>query len=170
MKEYKVLVTGPFNSGKTTFIRTLCGQTLNTEVRSSDVRKETTTSALDFGIVMLEDDGVKVRLFGTPGQERFFFMVKVLGYGMHSYIFLVDINDRDSVEAARRMYRQVRWLFPDVPHVVAANKYDLSNAMQLEELKAILGLQNDCPLVPLVAYNHDYCINTLRLAIVIAEK
>src|SRR5438128_2175595 len=80
MPSLKVLITGAFNAGKTRFIRSASDvpPVLTEEAtyeRESAV-KTSTTVALDYGKVMLRD--VHIYLFGTPGQERFFFMRELL--------------------------------------------------------------------------------------------
>ncbi|MDQ7055912.1 MAG: ATP/GTP-binding protein [Persephonella sp.] len=76
----KILVTGHFSAGKTEFIKNITGDTLLTEVSLSSQEeksvKEKTTVAMDYG--KLEIKGKKVHLFGTPGQERFDFMLDIL--------------------------------------------------------------------------------------------
>lgn len=74
MKTVKMVVTGPFNSGKTEFIQTVSEiDVVATERQiTSEVEriKDTTTVAMDFGRITVDDDLV-LYLFGTPGQKRF---------------------------------------------------------------------------------------------------
>ena len=101
-KLYKLVVTGPFNAGKTTFVNSLAngGGTVNTDritSRTVETRiKASTTVALDYGKVTLGRN-VDIHLFGTPGQERFDFMRDLLAEGMHGFFFLVDATDRASL-------------------------------------------------------------------------
>ena len=77
---YKVVVTGPFNVGKTEFVRTISDiPIVSTERRITDhlaSTKEETTVAMDYGHVRLGDD--MFHLYGTPGQPRFDFMCDIL--------------------------------------------------------------------------------------------
>jgi len=161
MRTYKIVVTGPFNAGKTTFVRTLCGDILSSEAASLDPRKTTTTVALDFGIVKLDNE-TTIKLFGTPGQERFFFMVRNLSIGMDGYVFIIDLSDVDSLPKAKLMYDMLRSRFPDVVHVVAANKYDKVNSRDIRYLKDSLNVPREYPLLPLVAYDHELAMNVLK--------
>jgi signal recognition particle receptor subunit beta len=63
-----VLVTGPFNSGKSTFVRTLGGR-FSVDALIRNPVKPTTTVFMDFGTV--EHNGYRIALFGTPGQPKF---------------------------------------------------------------------------------------------------
>jgi len=84
MQSVKIVVTGPFNAGKTTFIKAVSEITvLSTEREVSDVSGEgtgETTVAMDFGRITVSDD-VVLYLFGTPGQSRFSFMWETLSEG-----------------------------------------------------------------------------------------
>ena len=84
MQTVKMVVTGPFNAGKTEFIRSVSEiDVVSTERKiSSEAErvKETTTVAMDFGRITVDDDLV-LYLFGTPGQKRFDFMWEILSEG-----------------------------------------------------------------------------------------
>ncbi len=78
---YKLVFAGPVGAGKTTAIQTLSDiEALVTEAQASDavrLMKRSTTVALDYGVLKL-DNGVRVHLYGTPGQQRFDFMWDIL--------------------------------------------------------------------------------------------
>jgi uncharacterized protein len=120
----KVVVTGPFGAGKTTFIQTISEiAVLSTEREVSDhtrALKRDTTVAMDFGRVTL-GDGLALYLFGTPGQERFDFMWSILAQGMLGYLVLVDHDRPESFDEAARICAAFRE-YGDVPHVVLVNK------------------------------------------------
>lgn len=87
--QHKVLITGSHGAGKSTAVRTLSHtQVVDTDEPLADGSR-TTTVAMDFGERRL-DSGVRVRLFGTPGLERFDFMVARLLPGADGAIILVD--------------------------------------------------------------------------------
>ena len=98
---FKILVTGPFAAGKTSLIQSV-SQTpvVTTDVATSGAEsgvKALTTVALDFGTFRIADDGpgepaegVLLLLFGTPGQERFWFMTDVLKGEVDVVAFVVD--------------------------------------------------------------------------------
>ncbi|HYO88053.1 MAG TPA: ATP/GTP-binding protein, partial [Candidatus Limnocylindrales bacterium] len=78
MNQVKMVVTGPFSSGKTEFISSISEiDVVRTErTISSEAEREVkqqTTVAMDFGRITVDDDLV-LYLFGTPGQRRFDFM------------------------------------------------------------------------------------------------
>ena len=84
MQTVKMVVTGPFNAGKTEFIQTVSEiDVVSTERRiSSEAEKvkESTTVAMDFGRITVDDELV-LYLFGTPGQKRFDFMWEICRKG-----------------------------------------------------------------------------------------
>lgn len=91
---YKIIITGAVGAGKTTAIGALTDQkALQTDAVASDLttsqRKQTTTVALDYGVVKLNDEDV-AHVYGTPGQERFDFMWDILSEGAHGLILLLD--------------------------------------------------------------------------------
>ncbi len=93
MTKNKIIFAGPVGAGKTTAIKSVSDiLVVGTEAQASDdvaQRKATTTVAMDYGILNL-DDGSKVHLYGTPGQERFSFMWEILSEGAMGFIILID--------------------------------------------------------------------------------
>ena len=130
----KVVVAGPFGSGKTTFISTAAsGAVLGSEHAVSDATsalKESTTTAMDHGSTVVGD--VTVTLFGTPGQERFSFMWPVLAQGMHAYILVLDASRLQARAQARSIVRAFAAFAPDVPFVLAANRWDPTDVSAAE--------------------------------------
>lgn len=168
---YKIVVTGPYNSGKTTLVKTICGQALTTDrkVMSDDLVKSTTTVALDFGLI--EVGGEVVRLFGTPGQSRFSFMWRALSIGMDGYIFMVDASDPLSLDEALHMYMFFRSMYPDIVHVVSANKYDKENKLSIDIIRGALMIPEDVLIQPTIAYNRASVFKLLETLLnLIKEK
>jgi small GTP-binding protein len=120
----KLVVTGPYDAGKTTLIRSISEITvLSTErpvSRPLRAGTERTTVAMDFGRITVADD-LALYLFGTPGQERFEFMWDILAEGMLGYVLVVDGNRPSSLDEARRIRHHFAEL-ADVPFAVAVNK------------------------------------------------
>lgn len=91
--ENKIIFAGPVGSGKTTSISSVSDiMVVGTEAKATDEvsqRKSNTTVAMDYGILNL-DDGGKVHLYGTPGQERFSFMWDILSEGAMGFVILID--------------------------------------------------------------------------------
>lgn len=120
----KVVVTGPFGAGKTTFIQTISEITvLSTERKISDHTrslKAHTTVAMDFGRITVGDE-LALYLFGTPGQERFDFMWEILAEGMLGFVLMVDRERQESLDEAERILKFFTRA-ADVPFIVAVNK------------------------------------------------
>lgn len=171
-KFYKVLVTGTFNAGKTTFVETLSDiDPVNTDKATTNpieqAVKESTTIALDYGQVKINND-VTVHLFGTPGQPRFDFMYDILARGMDGFIFLVDANDPRRLDPAGQLLTLLKEM-GRVPFVVAANKVDLQG-LSTEALRSQLLLSTDDLVMPCVATDKDSAQTVVEQFIALAEQ
>lgn len=143
----KILVTGPFGSGKTTLIEHVSDEQFSgKEVATTGELaqfKGMTTVGMDFGVIHVDDD-LDVHLFGTPGQARFNFMWKILSKGALGGVFLVDSASERALSEAEAMIKP--WAdMPAFPVVVGATKQDVSGAISLDDLAARLHL-GDIPL------------------------
>jgi len=140
MQSVKIVITGPFNAGKTTFIKAVSEITvLSTERRVSAGEAQgvgETTVAMDFGRITISDD-VVLYLFGTPGQERFSFMWDTLSEGMLGFVMLVDGSNEQSFADVRAMIEHFNAL-SDVTFVVAVNR--LSEPEELDRVRGQLAL------------------------------
>lgn len=160
----KVVVTGPFASGKTEFIKAISEiEVVSTEkkIHSDNERKvkEETTVAMDFGRITI-DENLVLYIFGTPGQERFDFMWEVLGEGALGTVVMVDSTEGESILKARRIidFFHIRI---KTPYVVAANKQDLPDAWPPEFIKAYLDLDDSIKVIPCVAKEKKSVKNVL---------
>lgn len=157
MQTVKMVVTGPFNAGKTAFIKSVSEiDVVATERKiSSEIEKvkETTTVAMDFGRITVDDDLV-LYLFGTPGQKRFDFMWEILSEGMLGFIVMVDSTRPETFREARSILQTFRAYAP-TPYVVAANKQDISDAWELDDMRLALRLEPKVKLLPCVAHKKD---------------
>ncbi len=153
MQTVKMVVTGPFNAGKTEFIRSVSEiNVVSTERKiSSEAEriKETTTVAMDFGRITVDQDLV-LYLFGTPGQKRFDFMWEILSEGMLGFIVMVDSTRPETFREARSILETFRAYAP-TPYVVAANKQDMPDAWELNDIRLALRLSSNVKLLPCVA-------------------
>lgn len=104
-QEYKIIVTGAMGAGKTTAIAAISDVApVTTEAVNSDQTtsaKASTTVALDYGEIALEG-GDRVRLYGTPGQQRFSFMWGILAKGALGLILLIDNTSKAPLEDLAR--------------------------------------------------------------------
>jgi len=158
MQTVKIVVTGPFNSGKTEFIRSVSEiDVVATErkitAESERSIKETTTVAMDFGRITVDDDLV-LYLFGTPGQKRFEFMWEILSEGMLGFIVMVDSTRPETFREARSILETFRAYAP-TPYVVAANKQDMENAWEVDDMRVALRLDPKVKLLPCISTHKD---------------
>src|SRR5512137_2871315 len=158
MQTVKIVVTGPLNSGKTEFIRSVSEiDVVSTERRiSSEMErvKETTTVAMDFGRITVDDDLV-LYLFGTPGQRRFDFMWEILSEGMLGFVVMVDSARPETFREARSILETFRAYAP-TPYVVAANKQDHPEAWSPQDMLLALRLDPKVKILPCVATNKKH--------------
>jgi small GTP-binding protein len=158
MQTVKMVVTGPFNAGKTEFIRSVSEiDVVSTERKISSASektvKEATTVAMDFGRITVDDDLV-LYLFGTPGQKRFDFMWEILSEGMLGFIVMVDSTRPETFREARSILETFRAYAP-TPYVVAANKQDMKEAWDMEDMRHALRLDSKVKFLSCVATDRD---------------
>jgi small GTP-binding protein len=173
MQNLKIVVTGPFNAGKTEFIRSVSEiDVVNTERKISSAAekvKETTTVAMDFGRITVDEELV-LYLFGTPGQKRFDFMWEILSEGMLGFVVMLDSTRPETFREARSILETFR-TYAHTPYVVAANKQDSKDAWEIEDLRIALKLEDHVKMIPCVAMNRNDVKNVLLelLYIILAE-
>lgn len=157
MQTVKMVVTGPFNAGKTEFIRSVSEiDVVSTERKiSSEIEKvkQSTTVAMDFGRITVDDDLV-LYLFGTPGQKRFDFMWEILSEGMLGFVVMVDSTRPETFREARSILETFRAYAP-TPYVVAANKQDKEDAWETEDMRIALRLDPKVKLIECVAHDKE---------------
>ncbi|CAL9663955.1 GTP-binding protein [Streptomyces sp. enrichment culture] len=155
-RSVKVMIAGGFGTGKTTMVRAVSDiKPLTTEETltqaSADVDpligvadKTQTTVSLDFGKIGLNDT-LMLYLFGTPGQERFWFLWNGLFKGALGAVVLVDTRRlASSFRAIEEMERQ------KVPFVIALNVFPDSRDYPVEEIRDALDI---APHTPVVAFD-----------------
>jgi small GTP-binding protein len=157
MQTVKIVVTGPFSSGKTEFIRSVSEiDVVSTERKiSTDAEKikETTTVAMDFGRITVDEDLV-LYLFGTPGQRRFDFMWEILSEGMLGFIVMVDSTRPETFREARSILETFRAYAP-TPYVVASNKQDRPDAWDVDDMRVALRIDPKIKILPCVARKRE---------------
>ena len=136
----KILVTGPFDAGKSTFVHAL-------STRAISVDRLGTTIAMDHGHV--DYKGFSADIFGTPGQERFDPIIKLLsGESMGVFLVVDSTNPSDFIRAKHMLDITKSY---GLPYVVVANKQDLPGALTPEEIREQFHLPEDVPIVPATA-------------------
>jgi small GTP-binding protein len=157
MQTVKMVVTGPFNSGKTQFIKSVSEiDVVSTERKitaAAEQVKNATTVAMDFGRITV-DDNLVLYLFGTPGQRRFDFMWEILSEGMLGFIVMVDSTRPETFREARNILETFRAYAP-TPYVVAANKQDVGDAWELDDMRIALRLDKKVKLLSCIATDKE---------------
>jgi small GTP-binding protein len=157
MQTVKIVVTGPFNAGKTEFIRSVSEiDVVSTERKitlEAEKVKNSTTVAMDFGRITVDDDLV-LYLFGTPGQKRFDFMWEILSEGMLGFIVAVDSTRPETFREARTILETFKAYAP-TPFVVAANKQDHNDAWDVEDMRVALRLDPTVKMLPCIAKDKE---------------
>jgi len=136
----KILVTGPFNAGKSSFIRSL-------STRSISVDRFGTTVAMDHGHV--DHKGFSAEIFGTPGQERFDPILKTLGGEAMGVFLVIDSTNPIEFSRAKQMLDITKTF--GLPSVIVANKQDMPGASSTESIRMHMKLPEDVPIAPTVA-------------------
>jgi signal recognition particle receptor subunit beta len=163
----KILVAGGFGVGKTTMVSAisetrplhteeiLTDQSVGVDDLSGVEGKNTTTVAMDFGRITV-DDQLVLYLFGTPGQSRFWFMWDELARGAVGAVVLVDLRRVDDCFAAIDYFEDRR-----LPFVVAVNQFSGATAFPDDVVRDALAVPSGCPLVRMDARDPRSSLRTL---------
>jgi uncharacterized protein len=149
----KILIAGGFGVGKTTMVgavseieplrteEVITAESIGVDDMDGIEAKTTTTVAMDFGRITVSDELV-IYLFGTPGQNRFWFMWDELSYGALGAVVLADTRRlADSFPAIDYFERR------GTSFVVAVNCFEGSKSYQPDDVRIALDLDADVPVL-----------------------
>jgi uncharacterized protein len=145
----KIVVTGPENSGKSTFVShaSVAGQ----ELARSGSKGGTTTVAMDFG--WLRWKNFDITLYGTPGHTEF--DPHILHTLRHAMGVVIVIDATDPGMLGRANYLAGLVTKQRIPFVIAANRKDQTEAMTEKEIRTSLSLPREIPLYFISATSRD---------------
>jgi signal recognition particle receptor subunit beta len=153
----KIVIAGGFGVGKTTAVSAISEiPVLTTEMAMTEVaaeidrtglvpEKTTTTVALDFGRLTIDDD-IMLYLFGTPGQDRFGFMWDELTVGAIGALVIVDTRRLDDCYPAVDFFERA-----GLPFVVGINLFDGMLRHEMDDVRWALAVADDTPVISLDA-------------------
>ncbi|MFF4758698.1 ATP/GTP-binding protein [Streptomyces sp. NPDC001292] len=163
----KIVVAGGFGVGKTTLVTAVSEITpLQTEALMTEASEETddltdtpdkvtTTVAMDYGRITLDDDLV-LYVFGTPGQQRFWFMWDDLVRGAIGAVVLADTRRLKDCFPALDYFESC-----GLPYIVAVNHFDGSEEFDPEDVREALTIPAHIPVMIMDARRRISAIETL---------
>ena len=145
----KILVTGPFNAGKSSFVESISEESVSVDRMALD--KFPTTIAMDIGHV--DHNGFVADIFGTPGQERFDLMLDVLAKEAVGAFILVDSSAPQTFGRAKEMINKTQ--AEAIPKIIVANKQDIPGALSPEKIREAMKLDKNIPIIPTIVNKNN---------------
>ncbi|MEM2290989.1 MAG: GTP-binding protein [Candidatus Korarchaeum sp.] len=165
MRKMSIVIIGPHQAGKSTFIRKLDPSAIRMDYEKGTM---STTVGFDYGIIFwdastdelypkdrIEDlnpfnEIWKVTITGTPGQIAFSYVRKALVRGKDGVIMIVDSAQPVQIVYALGQYQEAKEVLPPgFPFLVLANKQDLPDAKPPDVIRGLLGINTE--VVPISA-------------------
>ena len=170
--QVKILIAGGFGVGKTTFVgaaseieplsteELITAASVGVDSLSGVENKSATTVALDFGRITIDQHDIVLYLFGTPGQERFWFMWDELSNGALGAIVMADTRRLQACFEAVDFFEN-----RGIQFLVAVNEFDGAFRYEPEEVRAALELDPRVPIVLCDARDKQSATAALRALI-----
>ena len=131
-QDIKIVVTGPYNAGKSEFVQKFGTKPINVEVNG-------TTVGLDFTHDKI--DNYHVHIFGTPGQDHFKDVQQCVARGASGIIMVVDSTDPATFSQVEALTKRIKAVCGRVPIIICANKQDKNGALEPDRIKQMLGFK-----------------------------
>lgn len=131
-QDIKIVVTGPYNAGKSEFVQRFGDRPINVAVNG-------TTVGMDFSHDMIEN--YHVHIFGTPGQDHFKDVQQCVARGASGIIMVIDSTDPTTFGQVETLTKRIKAVCGRVPLIVCANKQDKEGALSPDKIKQMIGFK-----------------------------
>lgn len=170
-----IVVTGPFHSGKTTFIQSICDEQIwwnfsrsqEVEINGADAEALQSSFFLSHCGKLVVDNDLIVNFLDIPGARRFDALWKIARRQLLGFVLIIDSTDPRQFREARSLLATFKSYF-NVPYVVAANKQDHLDAWSIQDLRIALGMidyftgaPDNTPVIPCIATRRASVKNVL---------
>lgn len=163
----KLVFVGNVGSGKTTSINAISEvPVIGTEERATESdalhRKASTTVAMEYGIVQLND--IKLHVYGTPGQRRFDFMASILCKGAKGMVVMIDNGHTNPLGELDYFLQFHKDFLQNYPSIIAITHYDdnNTNTLLIEYHQYILEHGFNCPVMRLDAREKNQVLRVVE--------
>ena len=170
---HKFVLAGPVGAGKTTALRSLSDiPPVSTEMPLSDGPmgdKTTTTVALDFAAILL-DDGTPLQLFGLPGQEHFSHMRDIVLDGALGAMLLLPGDDPDIAAACAHWLQAIARIDAELPVAIGVTRTDLAPGFRMDKIRQTLaGRMPPVPVLTIDAREREQAAQLIRALLLMMD-